>query len=169
MQQVTRLSKVVILAGCLSVLLAGLACAANVTYDTDNRPILFEGIELNATMYNVAVTWNSNYLTVYSSQDPLFLGDEAEALAALSALSHALVGDGFTSTQLVSYLDVPFEDTGSVVRGWSLYLRSGPTYQQYVEVYYENYYETVGYTVWTEIGPVNSEAATWSQVKAVFR
>ncbi len=47
--------------------------AATITYNGDGRPILFEGIVVDETVYDVTVTWGSSYNTVYASQDPIFL------------------------------------------------------------------------------------------------
>lgn len=70
------------------------AWAVSIAYDTNNRPTSFQGISLDGTLYDVSVTWDSIYSTVYSAQDPLFLGDEPGAYAAVQALGYALEDDG---------------------------------------------------------------------------
>jgi hypothetical protein len=138
-----------LLVGCVALLLAAPTRAVSISYDGSSRPTLFEDLDLGGTLYDVAVTWDSNYSTVYSAGDPLFLGNEPGAEAAMQALGYALQDDGFISSG--GYLDVPHTDSGSSIRGWSVYLPNGPVYWQFVDVDPDTYYGYVGYTVWTVV------------------
>lgn len=88
--------------------------ATTITYNGDDRPILFEGIDVLGSTYDVSVTWGSSFNSVYSAGDPLFWGDyEGDAVPARNALSQALVDDGYTAAP-GGYVTVP---TGLYVTG----------------------------------------------------
>ena len=151
---------------CASVILTALlfmaplsAQAATITYGDYNRPTLFEGIDLDGTMYDVTVIWYVAYDDVYTSGDPLFMGDEPGAEVARLALSNALIDDEYGTTTRISYLNVPYA-IPSTVYSAGINLTNGP--DRFLLVSNQTYiaYENTGFTVW-ESSPVPLPAAVW--------
>jgi hypothetical protein len=133
-------------------LFAARAQGVSITYGNDNRPTLFEDIDLDGTLYDVTVTWGSIYDAVYSAGGPLFLGDLTAATTARSALSQALVADAYGAATTVSYLNVPYAwGDHRTITSRGIYLYSSPTYFLDVSTYHDVSYPTVGFTVWSAV------------------
>lgn len=154
----------------LLLLIVAPSWATTITYGSYNRPVLFEGVSLNGTNFDVTVTWGSNYTSVYSGQPPMFLGDDPGAHTALQALVQALIDDSYTQSPLQSYMNVPYHNTGVVATSWGVDLYNGAASNQtLVSNYTNNFYSNTGYSVWTVNEPIKTDSATWGKIKALFR
>lgn len=117
----------------VALLSASPAWAVTITYDGDNRPILFEGVSYPlgsglSPLYDVSISWDQSFESTFGDgyknsggpyDPPAFIG-EASTYWQLHALSEALVDDGYAtsigrgSADVVSYMIVPYTVFGPV-------------------------------------------------------
>jgi hypothetical protein len=153
----------------LVLLAAAPAWATTITYGSYNRPLLFEGVVFNGQTFDVEVTWGSSYNAVYSTQLPMFLGDESGAMDAVQALIQALVDNGHTPSSLQSYIVVPYANSGTLATSWGSDLNAAELTARLVNTLPYNSYGNTGYTVWTVADPVKAESISWGKIKALFQ
>jgi hypothetical protein len=160
----------------VSLLIAGLvlfivapAAATTITYGANNRPVLFERVSLNGTNFDVTVTWNSTYNTVYSARPPMFLGNEPGSQDAIQVLIQALVDNGHTTSPLQSYLNVPYVNSGNLATSWGVDLFFATLSPLRVHNAIYTSYSNTGFTFWTVAEPVEAESTSWGKIKALFQ
>ncbi len=114
--RLSELGRRAVLAGAASMVAAGAAHAVTITYDAQNRPILFEDVTYSASpAYDVAITWGQSFETTFGSgyknpgqpfDEPAFLGD-GTVFNQMQALMQALVDDGYATPIGRGSADVP--------------------------------------------------------------
>ena len=157
-----------------SLLAPSPAFAASISYDAPhNRPVLFEGLMLEGTVYDVSVSWDGSYSAAYSVL-PRFFGDETGAGEARDALRDALIADGYVGTVDPAVLDVPYTIAPlpavpfPPVRGKGLNISSGDLYDTLiVDTFPSDIQGDVGFTVWDVATSVPVPASLWLLASAM--
>jgi hypothetical protein len=134
--------------------------AAMITYDTSNRPILFEDIDLSGTMYDVEVEWGTTYINAYPTPG-MFMGTNYSydpVLSATNALGSALEADEFTALggsnkYLINPTRYGSSGFGTVFGGRYISLHNGPeAYGAGAMVGFPNTtYPNIGFTHWEAV------------------
>ena len=132
--------------------------AATISYDLDNKPTEFLGVDVGGTSYDVIVNWGQFFETVYPTTDPLFWGDELGADAAASALLTGLVADSYVGTASTNDILVPYRLTTFV---WSRSVRLDTGEVRLVTAGLGNNSPNLGYTTWEISAAVPIPAAAW--------
>jgi len=134
--------------------------AATISYDLDDKPTEFLGVDIGGTSYDVTVDWVNFFSTVYGypSVEPLFLGDQTGANNAAGALLAALVADSYTGTVITNYVSVPYAFTTAVSGGG---VNLNTIEFTGVNAGWGNNSTTLGYTVWVESVVVPIPGAIW--------